>query len=209
MSESIVLNYSDKTKKYYKNGVLHRDGDLPAIECPNRALYYKNGKLHRDGDLPAGIYLNGEERYYKNGKLHRDFDLPAVKYSDGSKYYYKNGALHRDHGLPAIESANDCKYYYENGVLHRGRGLPAIEFLDRYKSYYMYGHKITSDVANFIAKRERAIVKKAFRYWYDWTYSDPDNTAFKARLERDMAEYEEITGGFFIEDVPTFPVSNN
>ena len=208
MSESIVdiVNHMGRTKEYYKNGVLHRDGDLPAIECLNRTLYYKNGILHRDGDLPAAIYQNGEERYYKNGNLHRDSNLPAVKYSDGSKYYYNNGALHRDHGLPAVESANCCKYYYENGVLHRDRGLPAIEFLDRYKSYYIYGHKITSDVANFIAKRNRTLVKKAFRYWYDWTYSDSNSNAFKARLARDMAEFEEITGGFK-EDEPTFLMS--
>ena len=34
--------------------------------------YYKNGVLHRDGDLPAVITVRGHKEYWKNGKRHRD-----------------------------------------------------------------------------------------------------------------------------------------
>ena len=45
--------------EYYKNGVLHRDGDLPAVISARGDLeYYKNGKRHRD---------NGVCSWYKNG----------------------------------------------------------------------------------------------------------------------------------------------
>jgi hypothetical protein len=74
-------------KKWFKNGKLHRDNDLPAYIDDDRHTqkWYKEGKLHRDNDLPAVIidsnyyydhYLT--QKWYKEGKLHRDNDLPAV-----------------------------------------------------------------------------------------------------------------------------------
>ena len=53
-----VKEYWGNTE-YYKNGVLHRDGDLPAVISARGDLeYYKNGKRHRD---------NGVCSWYKNG----------------------------------------------------------------------------------------------------------------------------------------------
>ena len=80
--------------------------------------WYRNGKLHRDGDLPAIVWKNGGKEWYKNGKYHRDGDLPAIEYADGDKYWWKNGKLHRDGDLPAIEYAKGKKYkkyWYKNG----------------------------------------------------------------------------------------------
>jgi hypothetical protein len=53
--------------------------------------WYKDGKLHRDGDLPAIEYANSLRYWYKDGKLHRDGDLPAVEYASGTKEWYKDG----------------------------------------------------------------------------------------------------------------------
>jgi hypothetical protein len=77
-------------QKWYKNGELHRDNDMPAvIDYRHRVEYYRNGRLHRDGDNPAYID-NGEVFYYKDGILHRDNDEPAVISRD-ERGYYKNG----------------------------------------------------------------------------------------------------------------------
>ena len=44
--------------EYYKNGVLHRDGDLPAVISARRDLeYWKNGRRHRDN--VCSWYKNG------------------------------------------------------------------------------------------------------------------------------------------------------
>jgi len=133
--------------------------------------------------------------------LHRDGGHPAIVSTDGSKYYYIDGNLHRDGDLPSVEYPDGYKAYYKNGCLHRDGGHAALMHTDGSVEYFLYGTEISETVANFIAKRKRAIVKYAFRYWYDWTYSDPNSNAFKARLARDMAEYEEITGGF-VEHTP-------
>ena len=52
--------------------------------------YYKNGVLHRDGDLPAVISARGDLEYYKNGRRHRE-NGPAVIRKNGVCSWYKNG----------------------------------------------------------------------------------------------------------------------
>ena len=96
-------------------GVYHRNNNLPAIEYNNGGKrYYRNGLLSRGDDLPAV-----EETYVKewfiNGIRHRDNDLPAV-ISEEATSWYKNGKLHRDNGLPAIEYTNGIKAYFVNGI---------------------------------------------------------------------------------------------
>jgi hypothetical protein len=65
-------------KVWYRNGILHRDGDLPAIIWEDRGNeWWKNGKRHREGDLPAIEWASGTKEWWKNGKLHREGDLPV------------------------------------------------------------------------------------------------------------------------------------
>ncbi len=62
--------------------------------------YYKNGLLHRDNDLPAFESFLGEQEWYQNGKRHRDNDLPAVTRYDGLKMWFHHGKQWRKNGLP-------------------------------------------------------------------------------------------------------------
>ena len=56
-------------KRYYLNGLLHRE-DGPAIEYFNGTKYWcKNGKLHRE-DGPAIEYITGETEWCLNGKYY-------------------------------------------------------------------------------------------------------------------------------------------
>ncbi len=70
----------DGSKKWYLNGVLHRE-DGPAIE-----------------------ESNGDKAWWFHGKLHRE-DGPAVQLAGGTKAWYLNGKLHREDG-PAVEGSN-------------------------------------------------------------------------------------------------------
>ncbi len=98
-------------KEFHKNGVLHRDHDLPAKikDSPSNILFefYKNGVLHREGNLPARIYfskINGGyetilREYFRNGEYYRDHDLPTrITYYENIKLeeYLKEGIYHRD-----------------------------------------------------------------------------------------------------------------
>lgn len=77
--------------EYYKNGKLHRDNDLPAIEYENGdKLWYIDGELHRENDKPAAVFKNGVCKWYKHGKLHRESG-PAVVYSNGKVEYWIDG----------------------------------------------------------------------------------------------------------------------
>lgn len=70
---------------------LNETGLICIISKKKNIRYYKNGLLHRDEDLPAIEYANGEKHYYKNGLLHRDGDLPAIERIVWLNKYYLNG----------------------------------------------------------------------------------------------------------------------
>ena len=68
----------DGTKKWYRNGVPHRNHDLPAVEeGDGTKKWFKDGKLHRDGN-PAVVKKDGTKRWCQNGQSHRE-DGPALE----------------------------------------------------------------------------------------------------------------------------------
>lgn len=90
----------DGEMQWWKNGVVHRDEDLPArIQIdppamatvhqyavhPTYAVWCQNGQTHRDGDRPAIVerdYYIVTMKWCQNGKIHRD-GAPAII------FYYK------------------------------------------------------------------------------------------------------------------------
>ncbi len=117
----------DGTQRWYKDGVLHRDDDEPAVIYPSGTYeWHKDGKLHRDGDEPALIFAGGTRKWYKNGKLHRDDGKPAVAKRNGTQYWYKDGKLHRDGDEPALIFAGGTRKWYKNGKVHRNGDKPAV-----------------------------------------------------------------------------------
>jgi len=155
--------------------------------------YYRDGKLHRDGDFPVVEYSNGTREYYMNGKLHRDGGFPAVEYADGSKTYWKNGERHREGGLPAVERKNGHREYWVNGKLQRDGGLPAFERADGSKEYWLNGIKVTEEQAQFFHKMKMKRVKRVYWIWGDITYQI-DKPAFRDRMIRDMDVLENEIG---------------
>jgi len=67
--EAICCKEDDGTEQWYKNAVLHRDGDLPAYIGPDGTqMWFQNGLRHRDGGLPAIIWADGTQELWVNGK---------------------------------------------------------------------------------------------------------------------------------------------
>ena len=83
----------------------------PEIDERGTKRWYKDGKLHRE-DGPAFESENGYKSWYINGKRHRE-DGPAIEDTNGGKYWYINGKLHREDG-PAIEEENRDKSWWIN-----------------------------------------------------------------------------------------------
>jgi hypothetical protein len=113
-------------KRWYRDGVKHRDDDLPAVEC-----------------------ASGTKVWYKDGNLHRDGDLPAIEEADGSKWWYKDDKCHREGDLPAVVHAFGAKEWYKNGNMHRVGG-PAIVYADVPHAWYFEGQEVTEEQHNFI-----------------------------------------------------------
>jgi hypothetical protein len=136
----------DKSGEYiYKKICLHHNphsiDDLPIITCCGNQEWYKEGKLHRAGDLPAKIFAYGDQEWYKEGKQHRDGDLPAEIYANGTQVWYNEGKQHRDGDLPARIYASGTQVWYKEGKLHRDCDLPAIIHANGTKKWYKEGKR--------------------------------------------------------------------
>ena len=69
-----------KDKKILTQGSKTINKDLNGcVESLSVKKWYKDGVLHRDNDLPAIEFANGNKEWYQNGNLHRDNDLPAIE----------------------------------------------------------------------------------------------------------------------------------
>jgi hypothetical protein len=128
------------------NGKLHRDNDLPAIECTTSGLreWYIHGKRHRENDLPATVDgEGGKDRaqcWYLHGLLHRDNDLPAIEFANGNCEWWFEGERHRDGGLPAVVYPGERHVWYIHGEVHRDDDLPAIESVSGF-GWFQHGQK--------------------------------------------------------------------
>ena len=116
----------DGIKWWWKNGKVHREGGRHAVENGTYKAWMVNGKQHREGGLPA-VENGNHKQWWVNGLLHRDVG-PAIERADGTAEWYVNGQRHRNGGLPAAEYVNGDKEWWVNGRLHREDGLPACEY---------------------------------------------------------------------------------
>jgi hypothetical protein len=105
------------TYKWYKDGLLHRENDLPSAIYNNNycKIWHKYGKRHREADpdqkdLPAFINLDGLQEWWVNGYHHRDDDYNPVIIRDNI-FYYKNDI--------SYEYNNNDIMIYEYGKLIR------------------------------------------------------------------------------------------
>jgi hypothetical protein len=96
---------------------LHRTNGPAVIERNGDELWYQNGVLHRDGDFPAVIRQNGKSLIWiKNGHSHRE-QGPAIILPNGRQEWYLNGVRHRDGG-PAIIDPVKGDEYWKHGEKH-------------------------------------------------------------------------------------------
>ncbi len=93
-----------------------REKSEPPVDADGTKRWYRDGKLHRE-DGPAIEYADGRKHWYRDGKLHRE-DGPAVEWATGDKEWYRDGKLHREDG-PAVEWADGDKEWYRDGVFIR------------------------------------------------------------------------------------------
>ena len=108
----------DGSLEWYKNGKLHRDGDLPAaIDADGTLHWYKNGEPHRDDNKPAVIRADGTLEWYKNGDWHRDGDKPVWIWENGTLIWSKNGLNHRVLGPAVIDGNNNFKWWFKGGQI--------------------------------------------------------------------------------------------
>lgn len=108
---TIILNDDDEViKKWYKDGLLHREGG-PAVQYgASRALWYKEGKIHREnGPAILEILPNGtlQQEWLIHDRYHRD-DGPARIFEKKEEWWI-NGKVHREDGPAVIYKENSSQ----------------------------------------------------------------------------------------------------
>lgn len=98
----------DGTRKYFREGILHKEGG-PAIKDKHcNFWYYQKGILHRE-DGPA-VCWKGNLFWYRNGVLHRE-DGPALMYNDGYNEFWEHGKYIKKKGARVVRDHSE--YYTE------------------------------------------------------------------------------------------------
>lgn len=134
-----ATEYSEEVQRYYRDGVLHRDNDLPAVlwQDGSREWWVSGKRMRWDPSQPTEIRCNPSTKNYEvsfselwhdqDGNLHRDInDLPAVIHSDNTREWWRNGERYREGGLPTVITGNGIKMWHNRqGCLHREM-LPAV-----------------------------------------------------------------------------------
>ena len=102
-----AIEYYKGIKIWAINGLLHRSGNLPAVECPS-----ENNEYWEDGQRYL-IQENGTKEFY-NGFLELSrFDKPAIEYANGDEEWWNRGERHRKDG-PAVIYGNK-QFWFEFG----------------------------------------------------------------------------------------------
>lgn len=112
----IIYMHRNVCVMWHKHGILHRDGDKPAMKMrvgptiKELTVWYQNGRIHRDGDKPAFIaniigapsFLDRiycMKKWYNNGVIHRDIEPAIIESTFGNaphvKIWVKQGELYR------------------------------------------------------------------------------------------------------------------
>lgn len=180
-----ALVLSNGIKKWYRNGVLHREDGPAAIDRTSKEWWFQ-GKLHRVGD-PAVVRL-GHKEWWENGVRHRGGDFPAIMSKEEGEQWWVNGKRHRENRKPAIIKTDGSKEYWENdnrilssealltitnegdiewkidGVLHRDGDMPAVERMNGDKEWWHFGERHREKgLPAVVIERDNRVFR--YEYW--------------------------------------------
>ena len=78
------------------------------IDRDGTKRWFKNGVLHRVAG-PAVVFSNGETQWWVNGKIHRE-DGPAIEWNNGLKRWYWNGEGYTKEEYVLLQFTNGALY---------------------------------------------------------------------------------------------------
>ena len=86
-------------------------------------VWKKNGLIHRDDNLPAIVHPNHDIEYRSMGVLHNTY-LPSLVLGDGTIEWYENDENHRLNGPAVIDDSGVM--WFNHGKVFRGNDKPPI-----------------------------------------------------------------------------------
>ena len=192
----------------FVNGFLHSVNDEPAAIWRARAgvfeqKWFRNGLLHRDGDKPALVFCD-EQSWFTDGKLrndHRPSTLTPRAAKWGARQYdakwelrqYQRGnrcpenVLHRMGDLPALIGGLSLKWMQHGCIYKRDNDLPSIINIDG----SMVWKSRDANRPHEMNAANGSIYSAIGPYSYRWTYppAKSDVKAFNAYKARFLSFY--------------------
>ena len=109
LAGEVFFRSEDNQGRTYRNGLLHSFNDEPArVINDDHREWYKDGYLHREGDLPA-IITRRFQQWWVNGRVHRENNLPAFINGDYEEWW-ENGILIRySENAPQYDPADESE----------------------------------------------------------------------------------------------------
>jgi hypothetical protein len=178
--------YPDGSYAWFRDGLVHRDGDEPEIALGDGSLraWVVDGQLHRD-DGPA-LVTSKKKVWYCHGKRHRDGDLPAVIWLDSSKVkYYCHGKLHRWRDYPAVLVMGVCARFNHRGHLHRDDG-PAVICWEHGAAWYQSGRSRDKGSMASLQPQIQALLATPVRTLFEMqqiVYAFQGDSFYKQRID--------------------------
>lgn len=103
---------------WFKDDLLHRENDLPAIEWHNGCKeWYWEGKKHRKNG-PAVIGLNGYGEWWFEGKKHRE-DGPALDWKWCEKEWFIHGVQYTEEEFKLFSVKKKLKEDLYHNLQHK------------------------------------------------------------------------------------------
>lgn len=182
-------------RTWLRNGVVHRDDDLPAVivfdpddpTIPAKQEWWQNGYRHRDRDKPAIVREyrdNADYHWFQKNRAHRVGKPAELEYVKGrlwKELWATDGKIHRDEAEgPAITYFDvdsgflSLESWYKNNALHRRNGPAKTWYFDDTGSvesveWFYEGESHREDGPDFVLYNKDGSVNKA-------TYSNHDTT---------------------------------
>ena len=102
---------------FWRQPLLHRENDKPAIMTNSKLVWYVKGKLFRENDKPVIIYKNGSRIWEEFSNVpSRNYDRPAWIDQDGFKEWWIDGK----------------QYYPEDSIIKSMKFDPKEKLIQKY-----------------------------------------------------------------------------
>jgi antitoxin component YwqK of YwqJK toxin-antitoxin module len=178
-----------------KLGLLHSYDDKPSLTYNGDLYWHKDGLLHRDNDLPSIIMNNCDKYWHINGIPSRlDISLPYIEMSNGYKEY------RLENGGKKIISKIEEEWLDKDNKRHREDGPAKINYYEngniKREGYYLNGKRYREDGPSIMEYYENGNIKEKGYHINDKLHREDGPARIEYYLNGNIQDEQYYLNGF-------------